>query len=957
MKNFIPGQRWISDAELSMGLGTILTVEHRTVTLHFLATGEMRTYAKQTAPLTRVAFSKGDKITSHLGDSIIIDTVIEEAGLLSYLGTDAEGHDLLITEAELDNFTRLNRPGERLFTGQVDQDKWFELRYKTLQKQNALSHSDLQGLIGARTSLIPHQLYIAHEVANRYAPRVLLADEVGLGKTIEAGLILHHQLLTERAQRVLIVVPETLMHQWLVEMIRRFNLFFSIYDESRCEAIEESAGLDNPFQAEQLVLCSLDFFNEHAHRFEQALAGNWDLLVVDEAHHLQWNTEGSSNEYDMVAQLAAVTRGVLLLTATPEQLGKASHFAQLRLLDPDRFHDFDSFVAEEKSYEPIAHVMELLLAGKPLDKQALALLKQNLSADDQGLLDDLQSDSHRQQIIEQLIDQHGTGRILFRNTRAAVKGFPQRRMTAYPLPLPEAYARCLQGLPQDLGAQPQLALCPEIVYQAQQTKTSPHWTEIDPRINWLYDKLLALHPEKVLLIAANASTALDIAHILTTRKGIQAAVFHEGLSIIERDRAAAFFADKDKGCQLLICSEIGSEGRNFQFAHHLVLFDLPLNPDLLEQRIGRLDRIGQAHTIDIHLPCLQDSAQQFMADWYDQGLSAFEHTCPTGHTVFMQLKDELIDAIMQPTSTRDTQRALIERTATLNSELNQAMHQGRDQLLEYNSCRQPYAGELHQRCLDADTASDIYSYMDAAFDCFNIDFEEHRKHSYIIHPSEHMMSSFPGLPDDGMTITFKRDIALEFEDIHYLTWEHPMVINTMDMVMSNELGNTALTAVNYRGAKPGTLLLECLFVLETASDNALQSSRYLPTSSIRVLLDEHGNDHSQQLSHDAIYQQQTIVDLETARKVIQAKLAELKTLISDCEQRAEQQCPQILKTAHAQSRQTLEGEINRLRALQQVNPNVRNDEITFFEEQWKLLDLVIEATEPRLDAVRVIIAT
>ena len=958
MKNFIPGQRWISDAELNMGLGTILSVEHRTVTLHFLATGEIRTYAKQTAPLTRVAFGTGDRITNHLGTSIIVDKVSETDGLLSYSGRDGNGNTLEINETELDNFTRLNRPGERLFTGQVDQDKWFELRYHTLQKLNSLGHSDLQGLIGARTSLIPHQLYIAHEVANRYAPRVLLADEVGLGKTIEAGLILHHQLLTERAQRVLIVVPETLVHQWLVEMIRRFNLFFSIYDEDRCQAIEESAGLDNPFHAEQLVLCSLDFFNHHAERFEQALAADWDLLVVDEAHHLQWNEDNSSNEYNMVANLAAVTKGVLLLTATPEQLGKASHFAQLRLLDPDRFHDFDSFLEEEKSYEPIARVMESLLADQPLDEQGLQLLKQNLSEDDQAfLLQDLHTESQRQQLIEHLIDRHGTGRILFRNTRAAVKGFPERRMSCYPLPMPEAYSECLQSLQTDYAGQPELALCPEIIYQAKQKKSSPHWTELDPRVNWLYEKLLALHPDKVLLIAANASTALDLAHILTTRKGIQAAVFHEGLSIVERDRAAAFFADKENGCQLLICSEIGSEGRNFQFAHHLVLFDLPLNPDLLEQRIGRLDRIGQKHTIDIHLPCLENSAQQFMADWYDQGLTAFAHTCPTGHSVFMQLKDELVATIMQPRPDHDSQKQLIARTAALNEELNQAMHQGRDQLLEYNSCRQPYANELHQRCLEADRLSDIYAYMDAAFDCFNIDFEEHSKNSYIIHPSEHMISSFPGLDEDGMTITFNRNIALEFEDIHYLSWEHPMVINTMDMVMSNELGNTALTAVKYGKVKPGTLLLECLFVLDTATDSKLQTSRYLPTSSIRVVIDEQGRDHSQQLTHNLVFQQQTTVDLETARKIIQAKMAELKALITRCEASALKQCPLLLKAAHAHSQQTLQGEINRLRALQQLNANVRDEEISFFETQLQLLDLVIESAEPRLDALRVIIAT
>lgn len=84
------------------------------------------------------------------------------------------------------------------------------------------------------------------------------------------------------------------------------------------------------------------------------------------------------------------------------------------------------------------------------------------------------------------------------------------------------------------------------------------------------------------------------------------------------------------GAQVLLCSEIGSEGRNFQFASNLVMFDLPFNPDLLEQRIGRLDRIGQAHDIQIHVPYLEKTAQSVLVRWYHEGLDAFEHTCPTG---------------------------------------------------------------------------------------------------------------------------------------------------------------------------------------------------------------------------------------------------------------------------------------------------------------------------------------
>lgn len=146
----------------------------------------------------------------------------------------------------------------------------------------------------------------------------LLADEVGLGKTIEAGMIIHQQVLSGRAERILIVVPETLQHQWLVEMMRRFNLHFSIFDEERC--IEAFAESDNPFDTQQYVLCSLDFLRKSRKRYEQALEGEWDLLVVDEAHHLEWSQDKPSREYQVVEGLSENTSGVLLLTATLNSL-------------------------------------------------------------------------------------------------------------------------------------------------------------------------------------------------------------------------------------------------------------------------------------------------------------------------------------------------------------------------------------------------------------------------------------------------------------------------------------------------------------------------------------------------------------------------------------------------------------------------------------------------------------
>ena len=964
MHEIAPGQRWISDTELDMGLGIVLATEHRTISIFFPATGEQRTYARQTAPLTRVVFAPGDTIQNQQNKTLQVSSVEEQDGLLFYCGTTSEGETTVWPEGQLDHCIQLNRPRERLLAAQIDNNKWFELRYQTLQHTNRLAHSDLYGLTGVRTSLIPHQLFIAHEVAKRYAPRVLLADEVGLGKTIEAGLILHQQLLTERARRVLIVVPEALVHQWLVEMLRRFNLRFSVFDEERCTEIEE----ENPFHSEQLILCSLDFLCKSTKRSQQVLAGEWDFLVVDEAHHLQWSPTQSSEEYQLIEALAEKTKGVLLLTATPEQLGKESHFARLRLLDPDRFPDFESFLEEETHYRPVAGAVEELLNSdhnNQLSAQTLKTLRTTLSETENLLLiDSLVSENSddaekiKQQLIDRLLDRHGTGRVLFRNTRATVKGFPARQVNAYPLSLPQQYTDAYKNFtdantPVTLPNVKNL-LCPEQL--TLEDSQYPQWTSFDSRVEWLIDTLNSLKPQKILVIAANTKTALDIAQAIKAKTGAHMPVFHEQLSIIERDRAAAYFADTDNGAQILICSEIGSEGRNFQFSHHLVLFDLPLNPDLLEQRIGRLDRIGQTDIIQIHVPHFAHSPQSVLFDWYQQGLSAFEHTCPAGASVFAENKEQLLLSLTSFEKT-EMHQALTSNTQKRAKTLNDQLHKGRDVLLEYNSCLPTVAHALQERARKEDKNTDIEDYLNDVFDCFGVDTEIHSTNCYIVKPGEHMHTHFPGLENDGMKVTFDRTLALSNEDMQFITWEHPIATGALDLVISNETGNTALVAIKHPGLNAGTIYLECVYVLEPVAQKELQSKRYLPPTTIHLVSDQNGKNISHTLRHELINQLLIPIDADTAKNVVRSQTSEIKAMIEIAEQLANAQKPQLIAKARQQAMTTLETEIERLQALKAHNPNVREEEIQFFEGQREAIKMALSTATVHLDAIRIIVAT
>jgi ATP-dependent helicase HepA len=945
LPHFVPGQRWISETEPELGLGTVIAFETNRVTVLFIASSERRTYAADNAPLTRVRFAKGDVVESIEGWSLRVLEVEEREGILTYHGQDADGEPLDLEEVELNHYMQFNKPQDRLFTGQIDPQSLFTLRYRTQLQLGELERFPMRGLSGARTSLIPHQLYIAHEIAGRHAPRVLLADEVGLGKTIEAGLIMHHQLLTGRAERILILVPEPLLHQWLVEMRRRFNLRFSLFDDERYFQLET----DNPFLAEQLVLCSLNFFREEPKRREQALAAGWDLCVVDEAHHLEWSEAKPSEDYLFVESLAKAVPGLLLLTATPEQLGKQSHFARLRLLDPDRFYSFEEFLNEEQQYEPLARLIEHLSEDAELDDDAMAQLRSLLAherAEDLiQQLDDPETQEHaREALMRLLLDRHGTGRILFRNTRATVKGFPERQVHAHALPRPKQYTAPVET---SLEA----ALFPETPYRL--SEQNPRWWRFDPRVRWLVDTLNKLKPAKALVICAKAATAIDLEEALRVVGGIGAAVFHEGLTILARDRAAAWFADEEEGAQVLVCSEIGSEGRNFQFAHHLVLFDLPLNPDQLEQRIGRLDRIGQTETIQIHVPWLENTAQAVLFDWYHHGLDVFNQTSPAAALVFERLQGELLELVLQDDAGK--RAALIAKAKQLNGEILEELHQGRDRLLELNSCRKQEAEAYADLIRAEERKGDLWPWLEEVFEAYGVTAEEHSDDCHILLPGDHMrVPNFPELPEDGITVTLSRAIGLAREDMLFLTWEHPMVRGSIDLILNNAAGNAAFGLVRHEDLDPGQLLLEAVFLVECAAPKRLSAGRYLPQTLIRVLLDANLEDLSV-LSCDSLQEILRPIDKEEAATLLRAQRKIIERMLKTAEKTAEKRLPTIIATATQQMLDYATAELKRLSALRKVNPYVRQEELDQVKANTLALHGHLQAARLRLDAIRVML--
>lgn len=910
--HFYVGQRWVSESEPELGLGSVLRVNNRTVTIEFKASDAQRQYAVASAPLRRVRFQAGATIRSRKDVSIAVKSVVEREGLLFYKGGGRE-----LCETELSDWITFNKAEERLFAGAVDLPEVFDLRVAALNHQYHRRKSKVRGFVGGRIDLIPHQLYIAAEVSARLAPRVLLADEVGLGKTIEACLILHRLILTGRAQRALILVPESLVHQWFVELLRRFNLWFHIFDEERCVEIEAANTGSNPFLDGQFVLATIGLFTENPRRLEQALAAGWDILVVDEAHHLGWSRTHVSPEYKVVEALGGKSPGLLLLTGTPEQLGIGGHFARLRLLDPGRFFDLDEYIKETDSYKKVARDAEKILD----DPEKLATL----------------------------LDQHGTGRVRFRNTRAAITGFPRRVAQLHPLDVPPDDTDLFDILSEEFADDTDFIAANAAGDQDYEPPMCGDLAK-DPRIDWLLLFLKSVAPEKVLLICCSEPKVAAIEAALRQRiRNVKMGVFHEGLTLIQRDRNAAWFAEEN-GARILVCSEIGSEGRNFQFAHHLVLFDLPLSPELLEQRIGRLDRIGQTSEIQVHVPFVTGSAQEVLVRWYQEGLNAFEENLQGGRELLERFGTQMYELASNfhegLQAQHDELDLMIRETQMARAEIATRLHDGRDRLLELNSFRREPAIELVHEIEKQDDDPSLDEFMLAVFEQYAINVEEIGLRTYRLGSAGAFIDSFPGLPAEGFTVTCERERALQREDIQFLTWDHPLVTGAIDLLLGSEKGNCSFARMT--DASGTGLVLEVVYLLECIAPPALHMDRFLPPTPVRVLVNQRGMETDPALKNLKKGNALAVMNMPELRDEL------LPHLIERAQEIANRQVSAIVAQARKEMTEQLDYEIARLRKLKKVNRSVRAAEIDLLVEQRKAMDELMIQSRLRLDALRLI---
>lgn len=800
-------------------------------------------------------------------------------GLRRYVVRFEDGEDDELPESEVRCLAPRSDLLSTLRDGRVGDAKAFMLRKQALVLDDERRGDALGALLASRVMVKPHQVGVVQRVLSARRPRFVLADEVGLGKTIEAGMVFSALRLVGLARRCLVVAPSHLTVQWLVELFHKFNQLFTLMDSERYEQSLKEAPDVSPWARFPLVVTSLELLSRTREHREEVAAEDafWDLVIIDEAHHLK-----GEKAFAAAQGLASNAWGLLLLTATPMQLDPAEYHGLLTLIDATTAPTVEGFQARLQRQEELSTAVRALHEGKGA-KAAVAALAKRFPEDAR-----LQTLKAPEALLEHLAETYSLSDRLVRNRRAVVGGFSTRRLHRHPVQLTaeELKARdtalatlaqgTLRGAPL-ANVLRRLESSPAAFTGA--VRANPALKDADLRLIGRDAKFLAFvgvlrgiwkaEPRAKVLVFTESRDTLDSLQAELSREGVEALGYHGDLPLLERDRQVARFRDPE-GPKVLICTEVGGEGRNFQFAHHLVHYDLPWSPSTVEQRIGRLDRIGQAHPVDIHV---------------------FDPAGTLASDVLMLLADAVgvfgetvggLDAVLEEVEARIAELALLPREARVGyaAELKTRVEAARaqvtrayDPLLDVRSFDKPAVARLvaraHERMGDEvpedddeeaapledglwSVARDLDERLEETVTelarrvGIGVDVDEQVEAFQVAFQFGHALNveGLPGIDvmqDRTLLGTFWRDTAVEAEELEYFATGHPLVEALFGFLKDGPYGRSGFRLIEKRGLKKPVRGLELLFHVqlpepEDTSPGARVPSRQLARFLERTLL-------------------------------------------------------------------------------------------------------------------------
>ncbi len=782
---------------------------------------------------------------------------------------------------------------EALVRGEWGDARNYLLRQATLRLDVERRCDGLGALFASRVMVRPYQVAVAQRVLSDRTPRYVLADEVGLGKTIEAGMILSALLHARLARRVLVVSPSHLSVQWLQELWHKFNLRFSLLDAERLEEEAKVAPDEDVWAAHDLVVTSLELLVRNAVARESATDpdNRWDLVIIDEAHHLR-----GDRAFELATGLAGNSWGLLLLTATPLKLDPEEYFRLLKLVESapaQSVEEFERRLARQKELTALLRAIEEAPKGELTKKaQAVARLfpKDRLLA---AIVERLEEgDGAREELLDHVAEVYSLSSRLVRNRRSVVGGFTERRLHRVDVKLDKDALELNRDVHAALhdalkaGALPQgapLALLlkrldssPAALAKALEARPEPAFQLLakralalcgfarDAKLRALRDRLKELdrvdRGAKALIFTESRET-LEYLVTELSREGFNPLWYHGDLPTLERDRMVARFRDPD-GPRVLVSTEAGGEGRNFQFCHALVHYDLPWSPSAIEQRIGRLDRVGQTRPVEIVVLRPLGTLAARVVDLFADDVEVFTETVGGLDAVLEEVEGEIVR--LASVGGERAWKEYAERLSKAVRRARQAIAKEYDPLLDRRSFDRERVEALLARAneragieaAEGDEAGDLEAGLQqVARDLderleetvlqiarrigVEVDTDEHVEafQCRMVLGSRLVVDALAGLDLSRELVvggTFWRDTAVEREEIEYLATGHPVVEALVNFVRDGDLGRASV--VKLRGRQ--SLLGGCFsFQVQLPEPEDIAQGSHVPSRQAERLLE------------------------------------------------------------------------------------------------------------------------
>jgi superfamily II DNA or RNA helicase len=509
---------------------------------------------------------------------------------------------------------------------------------------------------------LPHQIRALSRAVSGDHVRYLLADEVGLGKTIEAGLIMRELKLRGLVKRVLVITPKGLVTQWVAEMQTHFGEDFRVFIPGEFSSYRQIIREENIWKSFDQVICSMDSVKPlerkqswsasrlaeyNKERFEDLIHAGWDLVIVDEAHRLGGSTDQVAR-FKLGQGLANAAPYLLMLSATPHQ-GKTDAFHRLvSLLDSEAFPDVESVIRERvQPYVIRTEKRQAIDArGKPLFKPRrtqLAPVSWEERHRDQQLLYEAVTEYVREgynQALQENRNYVGFLMILMQrlvvSSIAALRVTLERRLEA--LSEPEGQMSLFQMFTledwEDLDGQEQMesvlitrlsAMKNEysevklLLEAARNCEQSCSDAKAEALLEWIYRLQQEENdPELKILVFTEFLPTQGMLKQFLEDRGFSVVCLNGSLNMETRRAVQDSFAEDTR---IMISTDAGGEGLNLQFCHVVINYDIPWNPMKLEQRIGRVDRIGQDHVVRAVNFVFQDSVEHRVREVLEEKLA------------------------------------------------------------------------------------------------------------------------------------------------------------------------------------------------------------------------------------------------------------------------------------------------------------------------------------------------